>query len=50
MNGPFAWFKWQALFSEFNVFLEGFLVTLEVAILGLAVALILGVVLSIFYK
>lgn len=48
MNGPFAWFKWQALFSEFNVFLEGFLVTLEVAILGLAVALILGVVFGVF--
>ena len=48
MNGPFAWFKWQALFSEFNVFLEGFLVTLEVAILGLAVAIILGVVFGVF--
>lgn len=48
MNGPFAWFKWQALFSELNVFLEGFLVTLEVAALGLVVAIILGVVFGVF--
>lgn len=48
MNGPFAWFKWQALFSEFNVFLEGFLVTLEVAVLGLSVALIIGVIFGVF--
>ncbi len=47
MNGPFAWFKWQALFSEFNVFLEGFLTTLLVGLLGLAVAMVLGVIFGI---
>ena len=44
MNSPFAWFKWQAVFRDYNIFFEGFLTTLEVAVLGLALALILGVI------
>jgi len=48
MNGPFALFKWQALFSDWTVFAQGFLTTLEVAILSLALALILGTVFGTF--
>ncbi|MGN0144194.1 MAG: amino acid ABC transporter permease [Clostridium sp.] len=44
MNGPFAWFKWEALFTDYHIFLEGFIVTLEVGILGLVLALILGTI------
>ena len=47
MNSPFAWFKWEAVFRDYNVFFEGFLTTLEVAVLGLALALILGVVFGV---
>jgi len=47
MNGPFAWFKWQAVFRDYNIFFEGFLTTLEVAVLGLALALILGVIFGV---
>lgn len=47
MSGPFAIFKWKALFNQINVFLEGFWVTLEVAVLGLIVALALGVIFGI---
>lgn len=47
MNSPFAWFKWQAVFRDYNVFFEGFLTTLEVAVLGLALSLILGVVFGV---
>ena len=47
MNGPFEIFKWQALFSEFDVFLDGFFTTLLVALLGLIVALVLGVIFGI---
>jgi putative glutamine transport system permease protein len=48
MNGPFALFKWKAFFSEFNVFLDGFLVTLAVGVLGLIVALVLGAIFGMF--
>jgi putative glutamine transport system permease protein len=48
MSGPFAAFKWKALFNEFDVFLNGFLVTLEVAVLGLILALTLGVAFGMF--
>jgi len=47
MNSPFAWFKWEAVFRDYNVFFEGFLTTLEVAVLGLALSLILGVVFGV---
>ena len=43
MTGPFAWFKWEALFKDWTVFRDGFLITLTVSILGLALALALGV-------
>ena len=47
MNGPFSIFKWEALFKDFNIFLEGFLTTLEVSILGLILALILGIIFGV---
>jgi putative glutamine transport system permease protein len=43
MPGPFAGFKWLALFQDWHVFLEGFLVTISVATLGLILALVLGI-------
>ncbi|WP_122628351.1 amino acid ABC transporter permease [Lucifera butyrica] len=47
MNGPFAWFKWLALFQDWSVFAEGFLMTLTVSILGLALSLALGVLFGV---
>ena len=44
MPGPFAWFKWQALFQEWPVFAEGLLYTVIISALGLSLALILGIV------
>lgn len=44
MPGPFASFKWQALFQDWQVFGEGFLTTLAVATLGLSLALFLGII------
>ncbi|MNM51305.1 putative glutamine ABC transporter permease protein GlnM [compost metagenome] len=43
MTGPFAWFKWEALFKDWTIFRDGFLTTLTVSLLGLALALVLGV-------
>jgi len=47
MNGPFAGFKWEAVFRDFNIFFEGFLTTLEVAVLGLLLAVILGIIFGV---
>lgn len=47
MTGPFAWFKWQALFSDWTIFAEGFLTTVLVSVLGLCLALALGVVFGV---
>lgn len=47
MPGPFAGFKWLALFQDWQVFAEGFLTTLLIASLGLALALTLGVLFGI---
>lgn len=43
MTGPFAWFKWQALFREWPIFAEGFAMTVLLSLLALALALGLGV-------
>ena len=40
--------RWEMLFGEFNTFAEGMLMTFKVTILGLAVALFLGVLFGIF--
>lgn len=47
MVGPFAWFKWEALFSDWTVFAEGFKTTILVAILSLSLALALGIVFGV---
>ena len=46
-GGPFAWFKWESLFSDYHLFLDGFITTLEVGVLGLILALILGIIFGI---
>lgn len=46
-GGPFSWFKWESLFADYHVFLDGFIVTLEVGVLGLVLALILGMIFGI---
>lgn len=43
MPGPFALFKWQAVFQDWDVFAEGFGMTLLVSVLALALALVLGI-------
>ncbi|TCL59766.1 amino acid ABC transporter membrane protein 1 (PAAT family) [Hydrogenispora ethanolica] len=48
MVGPFAWFKWEALFKEWHVFAEGLGTTALVAILALGLALALGIVFGAF--
>jgi amine acid ABC transporter, permease protein, 3-TM region, His/Glu/Gln/Arg/opine family len=45
---PFAWFKWQALFQDWRVFLEGFEVTVLLSVLGLVLAIILGLLFGVF--
>jgi putative glutamine transport system permease protein len=45
--GPFAGFKWLALFQDWTVFAEGFLTTILVAMLALALALALGILFGI---
>ncbi len=47
MVGPFAWFKWVALFSDWKIFAEGFTITILVSVLALALALILGIVFGV---
>jgi aspartate/glutamate/glutamine transport system permease protein len=43
MTGPFALFKWEAVFKEWRVFAEGFGITAIVSLAGLALALALGI-------
>ncbi|MDF2569234.1 MAG: glnM [Sporomusa sp.] len=47
MPGPFAGFKWLALFQDWTVFAEGFTTTIMVAALGLALALTLGILFGV---
>jgi putative glutamine transport system permease protein len=46
-SGPFALFKWEALFKDWQIFSEGFGVTIAYSILSLALAVILGVVFGV---
>lgn len=48
MNGPFAWFKWQALFRNWPLLGEGFAKTILLSLLALATALVLGLFLGMF--
>ena len=43
MPGPFALFKWEAVLRDWQVFAEGFGVTILVALLALLLSLFLGV-------
>ncbi|WP_110954688.1 amino acid ABC transporter permease [Anaerosinus massiliensis] len=47
MSGPFALFKWQAVFADWRIFAEGFGMTLLVAALALLLALALGILFGI---
>jgi len=44
---PFAGFKWLALFQDWQVFAEGFLMTILLSLLGLALALTLGILFGV---
>ncbi len=46
-NGPFALFKWEALFSDFDIFAQGFVYTLLLSVCALLLALGLGVLLGV---
>ncbi len=46
--GPFAQFKWEALFSDWSVFAEGFKTTILAAVLALLLALALGIIFGVF--
>ena len=47
MPGPFAWFKWEALFQDWHVFAEGFAVTILLSVCGLALSLALGILFGV---
>ncbi|MCR3922823.1 MAG: amino acid ABC transporter permease [Firmicutes bacterium] len=46
-NGPFAWFKWEALFADWQIFARGFGYTLVVSICALLLALLIGIVMGL---
>lgn len=46
-TNPFALWRWEDLFQNFDNFSSGFLRTLQVAILALALSLIIGVIIGI---
>lgn len=48
MNGPFALFKWQTLFTDWTVFAKGFLTTILVSVLALGLSMVLGIIFGIF--
>lgn len=48
MVSPLALFKWQALFKDYKVFLEGLGTTVLASILALSLALIIGIILGVF--
>lgn len=45
--GPFAWFKWEALFKNFDVFLKGLGTTVLASVLALSLALVLGIIFGV---
>ncbi|MDR0905883.1 MAG: amino acid ABC transporter permease [Oscillospiraceae bacterium] len=42
--GPFAWFKWEALFADLPQFFRGFGYTFLLSVAALALALVLGII------
>jgi putative glutamine transport system permease protein len=47
VTGPFAPFKWVALFKEWPVFAEGFAMTILLSLLALAIAMALGILFGV---
>lgn len=47
MSGPFAPYKWLALFHDWQVFAEGFVMTVILSVLALALALALGILFGV---
>jgi aspartate/glutamate/glutamine transport system permease protein len=47
VNGPFALFKWEALFRDWPTFAQGFFITILVSLAALALAVILGIVFGV---
>ena len=47
VNGPFALFKWEALFRDWPTFAQGFFITILVSLAALALAVILGVIFGV---
>ncbi len=43
MTGPFAGFKWLALFNDWSIFAEGFMQTILLSVLALTLSLVLGI-------
>ena len=50
MKGLFNLKWWMDLFEEFDLYLQGFSMTLRVSIVGLLVAIILGIVFGVLYS
>lgn len=49
MNGLFVLFKWEVVFRDFSIFFEGFVIILEVVVLGFLFVLILGVIFGVLF-
>jgi putative glutamine transport system permease protein len=47
-SGPFALWRWARLFADYSVFLEGFVVTIIVALSALLLSLILVIIFGLF--
>lgn len=50
MKGLLNWQWWLDLFEEFDLYLQGFSMTLRVSIVGLLVAIVLGILFGIIYS
>lgn len=48
MNGPFEGFKWEAYFADWKIFGSGLLVTIEVGVIALLLALLIGIIFGVF--
>jgi putative glutamine transport system permease protein len=44
---PFAWFKWEALFKDYMVFIKVLGITISASLLALTLALILGIIFGV---
>lgn len=47
MNGPFALFKWEALFQDWTTFAQGFFTTILLSLSALALAICLGIIFGV---